>query len=342
MALAIKLAKKSNPSPNPRVGAVIVKGNEILSTGYHKKAGEPHAEIVALRKLNSAKGSTLYVTLEPCSHYGKTPPCVDAIIESGVKRVVFAMRDPNPKVNGEKKLRKAGVEVDYGVLESNAASINRVFLKNMKGMPFVAVKMAMSLDGKTATKTGDSKWISGEKSREFVQKLRNEYDAVMVGIGTVLKDNPRLTCRLKKGKNPLKIIVDSKLRVPLKSKVLNGKVTIATSEGCNKKKRKELEKLGVIIIICGKNKVNLKKLMKIIYGKGITSVLIEGGSELNASAIKEKIVDKFYFFVSPKIIGGKKAKTPVDGGGISKITDSLKLKMNARKIGEDFLFEASI
>jgi len=341
MSLALKLAKKSNPSPNPRVGAVIVKGGKVLSTGYHLKAGGPHAEIVALNKLKNAKGSTMYVTLEPCSHYGKTPPCVDALINAGVKKVVCAMEDPNPRVNGIEKLRNAGISVEVGLMEEEAKKINEKFIKKMKtGLPFVAVKMAMSLDGKTATRTGNSKWISGRKSREFVQRLRKEYDAVMVGIETVLKDDPRLTCRIKREKDPLKIIVDSRLRIPLESKVLKNpkKVIVAASERYNKGKKKELEKLGVKIIVCGKEKVGLKRLM----GKlNVNSILIEGGGEINASAVKEKIVDKFYFFVSPIIIGGRKAKTPVEGIGIEKISESLKLDMKSRKIGGDFLFEAT-
>ncbi len=352
MKLVFSLAKNSNPFPNPRVGALIVKKRKIIGKGYHKKAGMPHAEIEAIkdaeRKGHNIRGATLYLTLEPCCHNNKrTPPCTKAIIRKGLSKVVCAMRDPNPAVRGKgiEELRKNGICTEVGLLREDAVRINRKYIRSMtKGLPYVAVKMAMTLDGKIATETGESKWISGYESRKFVQKLRSEFDAVMVGAETVLTDNPSLTCRLKKRTSPVKIIVDSRLRTPLNSKLFNsGKAIFLTTEKFNRKKRKTLEKAGVKFVVAGEKKVDLGKALKKVLKLGILSVLVEGGGELNGSLFREGLIDHIYFFMAPKLIGGKNAKTPIEGNGIKKLKDAVSLKdIKIKETGRDFLFEADL
>ena len=298
MRVALNLAKKGKgkTSPNPIVGAVVVKDNRIVGRGYHKKAGQPHAEINALKQAgNNAKGASLYVTLEPCCFFGKTPPCTDAIIKSGIKKVVIAAKDPNPLNNGIglKVLKRHNITVELGVLEADARSINEIFEKYItKKMPFVILKIAQTLDGKIAAKTGDSKWISCEKSRRFVHKLRSEVDAVMISANTARIDKPRL----KQAR--LKVVVPD-------------------------------------------GNVNLKNFLKELGEKQITSILCEGGGELAWSLLKDGLVDKILFFIAPKIIGGRDAKTSVEGAGLSRIKDAIKLKeIKFSKIDEDVLIEA--
>ncbi len=339
MALALKLAEKGRPSPNPKVGAVVVKNGKIIGKGYHKRAGEPHAEVNALQGIN-AEGATLYVNLEPCSHYGKTPPCTDLIIASGITRVVCAMKDPNPQVHGIKALREHGIEVEVGLMGKEARKINEKFIKYItENTPFVTLKCAMSLDGKIACNSGDSKWITNEKSREYARRLRGEYDAILVGINTVLEDDPGL--KAENGKDPLRVILDSTLRAPVNAKVLSdSNILIATTERYDKKKRKILKKKASIWV-CGTERVDLKELIKMLGKKGITSILIEGGSEVHASAVKEKIVDKFLFFVAPKLITGRNAKGPIGGEGIETMNEVILLKnCELKKFGGDILIEA--
>lgn len=339
MALALKLAKKGRPSPNPLVGAVVVKDGKIIGKGYHTQAGEPHAEVNALQSID-AEGATLYVNLEPCSHYGKTPPCTKLIIESGVKRVVCAMEDPNPLVRGIEELRQQGITVDVSVLEREAQTLNEKFVKYTKtGMPFVTVKCAVSLDGKIACNSGDSKWITSELSRKYTRELRGEYDAILVGINTVLQDDPGL--KAEKGKDPVRVILDSTLKIPVNAKVLSDShVIIATTTRYNQKKKEEL-KGKASIWVCGTDTVDLKELMKNLGTKGITSVFIEGGSEVNASAVKEKIVDKVLFFVAPKLITGRNAKGPIGGPGIDTMSEAVPLKdLTVKQFNEDILIEA--
>lgn len=339
MALALDLAKKGNPSPNPLVGAVIVKDGKIIGEGYHKKAGGPHAEVHALQGID-AEGATLYVNLEPCSHYGKTPPCTTLLIASGIKKVVCAMEDPNPLVHGIEELQKNGIEVEVGVLKEEAQKVNEKFLKYMRtGTPFVIVKCAMSLDGRICCNSGDSKWITSEKARKYARTVRGEYDAILVGITTVLQDNPGL--RAEKGKDPVRVILDSTLKIPVDAKVLSdSNVIIATTERHDKKKRDNLEKKASVWV-CGTERVDLKELMKKLGNQGITSVFIEGGSEVNASAVREKIVDKFLFFVAPKLITGKNAKGPIGGPGIETMREAVLLKDVAiKQVGQDILVEA--
>ena len=339
MALALKLAERGRPSPNPKVGAVVVKNGKIIGKGYHKRAGGPHAEVNALQGIN-AEGATLYVNLEPCSHYGKTPPCTDLIVASGITRVVCAMKDPNPQVHGIKVLREHGINVEVGLMDGEARKINEKFIKYItENTPFVTLKCAMSLDGKIACNSGDSKWITNEKSREYTHRLRGEYDAILVGINTVLEDDPGL--KAKNGKDPLRVILDSTLRTPADAKVLSdSNILIATTEGYDKKKREILKKKARIWV-CGTERVDLKELIKMLGKKGVTSVLIEGGSEVHASAVKEKIVDKFLFFIAPKLITGRNAKGPIGGEGIETMEEAILLKdLTIKRFGEDILIEA--
>ncbi|GBE40448.1 riboflavin biosynthesis protein RibD [bacterium BMS3Bbin09] len=352
MQRALELANKAKgrTSPNPMVGAVIVKGYRIISEGYHKKAGTPHAEIVALKKAgNKAKDATMFVTLEPCCHTDKrTPPCTKAIIASGIKKVIIATNDPNPKVSGKgiKELRKAGIETEVGILRSEAKHLNESYNKFIiKKKPFVVLKIAQSLDGKIATAKGESKWITGKTARKHVHQLRNDLDAVLVGIGTVMKDDPSLDCRLRGGRDPYRIIVDSGLRIPLKSKVLgysDNKTIIATTNKASKRKISQINTLGakVLVIKSKSGMVNLKALMKELGKLDITGVMIEGGSSIASSAISSEIVDRVMFFVAPKIIGGTDSISSIGGKSPSLLGNAIKLKnLRAITIGDDILIE---
>ena len=385
MELALMLAEKGSGSvnPNPLVGAVIVKDNKIIGMGYHEKYGENHAERNAVKNaLEDVEGSTLYVTLEPCAHYGKTPPCVDLVIEKKFKRVVIGMLDPNPLVAGKsiKKLQENNIEVLVGVKEEECKKLNEVFIKYITTKtPFVVLKSAASLDGRIATAGGESRWITCDESRRDGHKLRNKYMGILVGINTVIADNPKLNCRIneselndesdllnyiqennlayaeglkfmsrnRKAVNPVRIIVDSHLRVPLNSEVISdGKDTIiGTIRGCNESKKNELESMGVKIIETEpkQGKVDLKKLIEKLSEEGIDSILIEGGGNINFSALEEGIVDKAIFYVAPKIIGGEKAKNSIGGYGFLKLDDAVRLKdISYRKINDDFVIEGYV
>lgn len=359
MRLALELAQRAKglTSPNPCVGAVVVKDGKIVAKGYHRKAGGPHAEIYALRQAGAnAYGATLYVSLEPCRHYGRTPPCVDSIISSRIKRVVAAMKDPNPANNGRglEALRKRGLEVKVGVLEEEARRLNEPFIKFIRtGIPFVTVKVAQSLDGKIATHMGNSRWLTCERSREFAHRLRSQVDAILVGIETVLKDDPLLSVRHRgkgaKIKQPAKIILDSALRVPAEAKIFSksssGRVIIATTALAPKEKAEALRKKGaeILTIESEDGKVNIKTLLRILGRKEITHILIEGGGEVIASALEAKVVDRALFFIAPKIIGGRKAPTSVEGVGTNRVSQAIGLKdIRVERIGDDILMEGHI
>ena len=359
MRLALRLAikAKGRTSPNPLVGAVIVKDNRIIGKGYHRRAGEPHAEINALDMAGErARGATLYLNLEPCAHFGRTSPCTKKIISSRIKEVVVAMIDPNPLNcgRGVKELRKAGIEVKVRTLKKEAKKINEAYIKYITTKkPFVILKTAMSLDGKIATKTGDSKWITNESSRKYVHKLRSEVDAILVGVETVLKDNPRLTVRMSdvrcqmSDRNPIRIVVDSGARIPLGAKILNQEAPtiVATTKFASKRKIEALRKKEVkVLIIRDRDKrVNLKELLKRLGDLEITSLLIEGGGKVNASFLENGLVDKVLFFIAPKIIGGEGALTPVEGEGIERIKHAIKLKdISIKRFEEDVLVEGYI
>lgn len=352
MNLALELAKKGKGrvNPNPMVGAVIVKNNKIIGQGYHKEYGKSHAEINAINSTKeSVEDSTMYVTLEPCSHYGKTPPCVEKIIESKISKVVIASLDPNPLVSGKGviKLIDAGIEVVSGILDEENKKLNEVFMKYIvKKIPFVIMKSAMSLDGKISTRTGESKWISSDESRENVHKLRNEVMGILVGVNTIIQDNPQLTCRLENGKTPIKIVVDSNLRIPLDSKVIkdahNYRTIIITTSLAKESIVKELENKGVEIIIAESkdNSVDLNDMVKQLGQLNIDSILLEGGAMLNFSAIKEGIVDKLQVYIAPKLIGGKLSKTPIGGNGIEKLKDAYQIRdISVKMLSEDILIE---
>ena len=354
MRRGLELAKRGwgMTNPNPLVGAVVVKDRKIVGEGYHPYLGGPHAEVVALNEAGErARNAELYVTLEPCCHYGRTPPCVNKIIESGIKKVYVAMEDPNPKVSGKgiEILKNHGINVETGILEKEARKLNEIFIKYITTkLPFVIMKSAMSLDGKIATFLGDSKWITSEEARKLVHELRQRVSAVLVGVNTVIKDNPKLNVRLpdmENVKNPYRIVVDSLLRIPLSSQVIrnaDGKTIIAVTEYADESRIMELEKKGIKVLVTKSEngRVSLKDLMVKLGQMEIDSVLIEGGSEINASAIEENIVDKVVFFIAPKIIGGKTAKSSVGGRGVPFVDMSYHLKeMTVSRIGPDIMIE---
>ncbi len=343
MQRAIELAKKGAGfvSPNPMVGAVIVKNGKIIGEGWHQKYGSNHAEVNAfLSAAEDTEGAEMYVTLEPCSHYGHTPPCAKTIVEHKIKKVYIGSLDVNPLVagNGVKILKDAGIDVEIGVMENECKAINPIFFKYMEtGLPYVVMKTAMTLDGKISAYTGDSMWVSNEASRQIVQKLRHNMTGIMVGINTVIKDNPMLTCRIENSINPVRIIVDSNLKVPFNSNVLNLKgndrCIIATLNNSNKDKKLQLKNMGIEIIeTTGDNgKINLKELMYKLGKMKIDSILLEGGGTLNFSMLESNLVDKAMFFIAPKIIGGAAAKTPVEGKGIPIMENALRLKNTETK-----------
>ena len=349
MLQAIQLAKQGEgwTNPNPMVGAVIVKNGRIIGKGYHKKCGELHAERNAIASLTeSAEGATIYVTLEPCCHYGKTPPCTEAIIEQKIKRVVIGSRDPNPKVSGKgiKMLQEAGIEVIEDFMREECDRLNPVFFHYITTKtPYVVMKYAMTLDGKIATKTGASKWITGEAARAEVQHMRHRYMGIMAGIGTVLADDPMLNVRVEGWKSPIRILCDSGLRIPLDGQIVKsaGKyrtiVAYADSE-YTEAKRKRLHEMGVETICCPdeNNQVDLKKLMKYLGEEGIDSILLEGGGTLNDSALRAGIVQEVQAFIAPKLFGGMNSKTPVEGIGVRFPSEAVKLKCtDICQIGED-------
>jgi diaminohydroxyphosphoribosylaminopyrimidine deaminase/5-amino-6-(5-phosphoribosylamino)uracil reductase len=354
MGLALKLALKAKgkTSPNPMVGAVVVKNGRIIGRGFHARAGLAHAEIVALDQAgNKAKGATLYVTLEPCAHTGRTPPCADRIARSGIKEVVVGMIDPNPLNNGKGVLllKQGGIVVRTGILGERIKKLNEPFVKYItRGLPFVTVKVAQSLDGRIATFTGDSKWISSDKSRAFAHRRRRDYDAIMVGVNTVLRDNPRLEAVPAK-RGLVKIVIDSNLSTPADSQIFSGagKVVIFTlpfPPGQETENRKNLAAKCTIVEAKEKNgQVNLNDAMKKIARMGISNLIVEGGGTLIGSLFDERLVDKVLFFVSPKIIGGREAISSVMGNGVKRIEQCVKLgKFKTRRFSDDLLIEADV
>lgn len=350
MRLAMQLAGNAigRTSPNPLVGAVIVKDNRVVGCGWHRKAGTPHAEVHALNQAGElAQGADVYVTLEPCAHYGKTPPCAKALVEAKVKNVYGGLLDVNPKVAGKgfKILEDAGIHVEYGFLQDELRKQNEVFFKWIEHKkPFIVLKAAMTLDGKIATATGQSKWITNETSRAYGYKLRDIYDGIMVGINTVIEDNPMLTARVDGGKNPIRIVVDSSLRIDINANVVqdkSAKTIIATTDKADKDKILKLQAQDVDVIVVDKDKndkVDIEKLLDILGQQNICSILVEGGATLSGSFVAKKLVDKVYFFIAPKIVGGKEAKTPVAGTGILNLQEALSLKdIQIEKLEEDIL-----
>ncbi len=347
---------KGRTSPNPLVGAIIVKDDTIVGQGYHEKYGAAHAEIKALKEAGEkARGGTLYLNLEPCCHQGQTPPCTAEIISAGITRVVVATKDPNPLVNGRgiRELQKNKIEVKTGVLENAGKKFNEYFFKYIRTKtPFAILKMGMSLDGKMATKTGDSRWITSELLRGFVHELRNEIDSTLVGIGTVIRDNPRLTTRLKdgKGRDPKRIVVDSLLRIPLQARIFtqqsDAENIIITTTNAPVARVKKLEEIGARVIFiktAGKNMVDLESMLIELGKLQITSILIEGGPGINGSAIQSGIVDKVIMFIAPKIIGGFSAPSAIGGEGVARVDDAIKLHdIKTKRFGNDLMIEGYV
>ena len=356
---AISLAGKAKgkTSPNPLVGAVIVKNGQIISQAHHKKAGQPHAEINAINNSKKQiKGAALYINLEPCSHHGRTPPCTDAIIKSGIKEVCIGMVDPNPLVagSGVKKLKAHGIKVITGILKDDCEKLNEAYIKFItKKMPFVILKTAATLDGRTATILGDSKWITNESSRRFVHKLRSEVDAILVGTGTATKDNPQLTARPggKRVKNPVRVVLDRTLSISKNANVLKdtdaAKTILFTGKGYDKKKAAYITNKGVRIITAKEKdgRLDLKDVLKRLAKEDITSVLVEGGSELSSSFVKEGLADKMYLFFAPKLLLDDNAKPIFTGkkfAGKSKglIKDAISVKLKTvKRFGDDVMLE---
>lgn len=348
--LTFELARKGTDFvyPNPMVGAVLVKNNKIIATGFHKFFGAPHAEAEAIRLAgNKAKDATLYVNLEPCNNWGKCPPCTDLIIKSKIKKVVCSMADPNPKTYGQgfKKLKLNSIEVVCGVLEKQAKQLNKQYINHIKKIKrHITIKSAMSMDGKIATKTGDSKWITCKKSRDFVHRLRTQYDAIIVGTNTVIKDNPELSSH-NKGKNPVRVIFDENLSTPKNYNILDGKIPTIIFHAHNLKKIpqyfiKDCIKLIPINFKLIKNDFNV--VIDKLHDMSLKRILVEGGGQLNASLLATGRVNDMFIFIAPIIVGGRDAVTIVEGNGISFIRNSLKFKnIQIKKIDEDILIKGT-
>ncbi|AZB44882.1 bifunctional diaminohydroxyphosphoribosylaminopyrimidine deaminase/5-amino-6-(5-phosphoribosylamino)uracil reductase RibD [Bacillus sp. FJAT-42376] len=334
MKLALELAEQGigQTSPNPAVGAVVVKDGNVVGMGAHLKAGEAHAEVHAISMAGEkAKGAEIFVTLEPCSHYGKTPPCAELLIAAGIKRVVIAVLDPNPLVagRGAALLEEAGIEVCTGVLEQEAAELNKFFFHYIKtGVPYVTLKAASTLDGKTATKSMDSKWITGEQAREDVHRYRERHDAILTGVNTVIHDNPSLTCRLEKPKRqPVRIILDRNLKTPLNSKVVTdglAETWIVSSDDADPKRISDFEDLGVTIISLSAGHT-LKDVLEELGKRGISSLLAEGGSQIHGSFIHEGCFNEMVIYIAPKLLGGKESLSISGGTGFERMKDAVEL-----------------
>lgn len=355
MCRALELAKKGegHVNPNPMVGAVVVKDGRIIGEGYHQKYGDLHAERNALKNCTeSPEGAELYVTLEPCCHYGKTPPCTEAIIENRIKRVIIGSPDCNPLVAGKgvQILREAGIEVTEGVLREECDALNKIFFHFIEtGKPYVTMKYAMTMDGKIATYTGASKWITGEKARKKVHEDRGRFMAIMAGIGTVLADNPLLTCRIEGKKSPIRIVCDTHLRIPLNAALVETAkqvpVIIATSQIADAEKKAKLIEAGCEILVLPEKEgvLDLQCLMNELGKRKIDSVLLEGGGILNEAALKSGIVNAVQTYIAPKLFGGAEAKTPVEGRGVGLPEDAFKLKNSKVSfVGEDILIESEL
>ncbi len=358
MERVLKLAEKGRitTSPNPMVGALVVRNGKIIASAYHRRPGGLHAEAIALKRAGkNAKGASLYVNLEPCAHMGRTPPCVKAIIKSGIKKVYFSMTDPNPLNNGKgrRELETSGIKVSAGLLEKEARELNKAFIKYAtKKMPFVTVKAAQSLDGKIATRTMDSKWITSEASRDYSHMLRSKMDAVLVGVNTIMRDDPILTSR--RNKSPIKIVLDSNLRTPENARIFSNKspalnIVAILRKSLNDpqifKKVERFNKKGILVIACPgkKNRIDLIWLLKELASLEISRLLVEGGGDTISGFLEQGLSDRVLFFIAPKIIGGRGAVTSVEGKGVDKVSQTIRLKdVKVEMIGEDILVKADI
>lgn len=350
MRLALRLARKSDtlPYPNPWVGCVIVRNGKIVGRGTHRGPGTNHAEVEALAQAGARAGSAaLYVTLEPCCHYGRTPPCTDAILRAGIRKVFYALRDPNPLVagRGAKILKARGLEVEGGLCSQEAAVLNEVYLKYVAtGLPFITLKVATSLDGKIATKTGESKWITDRDARQNARQLRAEHQAVLVGINTVLADNPHLGSRKRGMPDPWRIVLDSRLRIPPTSQVVKSqKCIVACTEFASVAKRTKLERCGVRVWTFKGRRVPLKTLLTRLAEHEIISVLVEGGSEALGSVFDQKLADRVYWFLSPIILGSQQSRAAIGGIGVAALRDAARLKdLRVEAVGHSWLIRGSL
>jgi diaminohydroxyphosphoribosylaminopyrimidine deaminase/5-amino-6-(5-phosphoribosylamino)uracil reductase len=348
MRRALILARKGvgKTGPNPAVGCVIVKDGTVVGEGWHKRAGTPHAEVHALARAGArAKNADVYVTLEPCAHFGKTPPCADALIAAGVGRVYAGMVDPNPRVSGKglEKLRAAGIEATAGIFEDACRLVNEPFIKHVTtGLPFVILKSALTLDGKSATAEGDARWITGERSRRYVHKLRSQVDVIMVGVGTVIADDPLLTSRIPGGKDPLRVVVDSRLRIPLHARMLHqesGAKTLVATVSDDAAKIAGIRETGADVLICKEKggKVDLHDLMARLGAMHTQSLLLEGGSTLAGEALRQGVIDKVMLFYAPKLLGGD-GPGLFAGKGVARMEDAIRLReISYTRFGEDLL-----
>lgn len=356
LALQLAARARGRTRPNPMVGAVVVsRAGRLVGAGYHRRAGGPHAEILALRAAGrQARGGTLYVTLEPCRHTGRTPPCVPALVSAGLRRVVVAMADPNPRMRGRalRALARAGIATRLGVRRAEAERLNPVYLTWRRlGRPFVTVKVAQSLDGKIATRTGRSRWISGPAARRYARQLRASADAILVGAGTVLADNPRLTLHKRKGPLlkavPCKVIVDSTLRTPPTARLFRGggQVLIATTAAAPAARRRALAARGAELLVLPRRPggVDLRALCRRLARREITHLLVEGGGTLIASLLRDRLVDRWIAIIAPRLIGGRQAPTPVDGAGVASVRQAVPVRVTAwRRLGDDFVIEGQV
>ena len=353
-ALQLAACGEGRTRPNPPVGALVVKDDVVVGEGFHPRAGEPHAEIFALRQAGDrSAGADLFVTLEPCCHQGKTGPCCEAVIAAGIRRVFVGTVDPNPLVAGKgiRRLQEAGVEVEVGLLEKECRRLLAPFAKHVTtGRPFVILKSAVTLDGKTATSTGDSQWISNEQSRQYVHRMRDRFDAIMVGIGTILHDDPRLTTRLPEGgRDPVRVVVDSQLRIPPNAAILHVDSTaptlVATTSAAPALKVEELRASWVEVLVLPGNsqQVDLNQLMEELGKRNLQSVLVEGGATLNESLLLEGLIDRVAVFIAPKLIGGNQGKGMFAGTGISRLSDAFRLTdVRWQAFGDDLLVEGEV
>lgn len=353
MKLALENARRGtgHTSPNPLVGCVVVKDGRIVTQGYHERYGEFHAERNALTRCQEdLTGAEMYVTLEPCCHHGNTPPCTDIIIERGIGKVYIGSMDPNPKVAGKgaRILRDHGIEVETGILEQECLALNEIFFHYITtGLPYVAMKYAMTMDGKIATHTGDSKWVTGEKARHHVHELRKRYSAIMVGIGTVLADDPLLNCRIEEGVDPVRVVCDSRLRIPLDSQLVKtaGEIpTIVAYAVGDEEKVTALRQAGVELIQSSyQGKADFVEIMVELGRRKIDSVIVEGGGTLHGTVLKSGLVQKIYCYLAPKLIGGRDAKSPVEGDGFSLMKEALAVSdIEILQLGEDICISGHV
>ncbi len=356
MRLAVEEARRAlgRTSPNPTVGAVLVKGGRVIARGHHRKAGQPHAEVVAIRRAGAAaRGADLYTTLEPCDHYGRTPPCTLAILEAGVRQVICASSDPNPLVNGKgiARLRRAGIPVKTGVLQAEADRLNQPFFKYVRtGLPWVTLKSAITLDGKIATATGDSRWISGQRARAWAHRLRDQVDAIVVGANTVRLDNPRLTTRLPRGggHNPVRVVVDSRLRLSAEravfAKTSGAPTIVATLQDPSGLRARRLRRRGVEVLrVQGRGgRVDLADLLHQLGGRGMLHLLVEGGAQLHAGFLRQGLADELVLFIAPSLIGGD-GLSWVGSLGVRRMKQAIKVRdLAVERVGEDLLVRARV